>query len=255
MIAIRRVYEFATNDFKKRYAGSKLGVLWAYIQTLMIVVIYWGVFQFGFRAESVNDVPFLSWFISGLMPWLLFSEIITTTMGCMFEYNYIVKKVVFDINIIPAAKIFVCLFVHSFFLAIVILVSCIQGLFSGWYLLQLVYYMVALIMIAIPLAYLGCTICAFLRDIPQMISIALNMLMWATPIVWDMNIVPNKYHFIFKLNPIYYIIEGFRDSIVFKQLISTHILYSIYFWVIVCFLWFVCFKMYKKLAPYLADVL
>lgn len=88
----KRTIEFARNDLKKRYAGSILGVLWAYIQTAVMVLIYWFVFQYGLKNGSVDDVPFLPWFIAGLMPWLMFSDIINSCMNCMAEYSYIVKK-------------------------------------------------------------------------------------------------------------------------------------------------------------------
>ena len=83
------VVDFAINDFKKKYSGSALGIAWAYIQTIMMVIVYWCVFQFGLRVGGANGIPFLAWFIAGYMPWMLFSDIINSSIGCMSEYSYI----------------------------------------------------------------------------------------------------------------------------------------------------------------------
>lgn len=249
------IWEFSVNDFKKRYSGSTLGIAWAYIQTIMTVVIYWIVFQFGLRAGGAAGMPFLAWFITGYMPWLLFSDIINSSMGCMSEYSYIVKKVVFDINIIPISKVLGCLFIHSVFLIIVLGVAFLYGIFTGGYLLQVVYYVVALLALVLPLAFLCCTVSVFFKDFSQAIGIILNILMWATPIVWDFSIVPTQYQVIFRLNPMLYIIEGFRNSILYGVSIFDSLGQAIYFWVVVIILWIKCMKTYRELVPHMADVL
>ena len=252
---LKTVIDFAVNDFKKKYSGSALGVAWAYIQTIMMVIIYWCVFQFGLRAGGAGGAPFLAWFIAGYMPWLLFSDIISSSIGCMSEYSYIVKKVVFNINIIPLSKIVGCMFIHSVFLLIVLGIAFAYGIFTGVYLLQVIYYLIALLLLATPLAFLCSTVSVFFKDFAQGIGIILNVLMWVTPIVWDFSVVPEKWAFVFKINPVFYIINGFRESILFKVSIFEHPINALYYWVVVIFLWFKCMKTYRDLVPHMADVL
>ncbi|MBR3602244.1 MAG: ABC transporter permease [Lachnospiraceae bacterium] len=252
---IVKCIEFSINDFKKRYAGSLLGGVWAYIQTIVMVLIYWLVFEFGLKNGSVEGIPFLPWFISGLMPWLMFSDIINNSSNCMFEYNYIVKKIVFDIDIIPLSKTLVCLFVHSFFLLVCIAVTIGYGVFQGTYTMWVLYYFGALVMLVLPLTFALSTICVFLKDFPQIVSIVLNAAMWATPIVWNIDVVPESIKWIFKINPMYYIINGFRDALVYGGEYRSSILYTVFFWGVVVALWFACMKLYKKMVPHLADLL
>lgn len=247
--------EFAINDFRKKYSGSALGVAWAYIQTIMMVVIYWCVFQFGLRVGGAAGFPFLAWFIAGYMPWMLFSDIINSSLGCMSEYSYIVKKVVFNIDIIPLAKIVGCMFIHSVFLIIVFIVAFAYGIFTGVYLLQVIYYLFALLMLAIPLAFLCSVVSVFFKDFAQGIGIVLNIFTWITPILWDFSIVPEKMVFLFKINPMFYIVNGFRESILFEVSLFKHPLNGAYFWILVIFLWHKCIKTYKDLVPHMADVL
>lgn len=251
----RTIVDFAKNDFKKRYAGSNLGILWAYIQTIVMVMIYWIVFQFGLKNGSVEGVPFLPWFITGMMPWLLFSDIINSTMNCMPEYSYIVKKVVFNIDIIPASKIAVCMFIHLFFVAIIIVVTLCHQIFTGFYIFQLLFYLVADLLLAIPLAYAACAISVFFKDFGQIVSILLNIFMWATPIVWDYSGISESIQWIFKLNPMFFVINGFRDSLIYGVSVFNDTSYLFYFLGIVCLLWAICIPVYRRLLPHLADVL
>lgn len=247
--------EFAKNDLKKRYAGSVLGAIWAYIQTAMMVVIYWFVFQYGLRNGAVDGVPFLPWFISGMMPWLMFSDIINSCMNCMAEYSYIVKKVVFNIDIIPASKIAVCLFIYAFFLVVIVIVTLCNHLFTGFYILQSILYLIAALLLAVPIGYAVCTVSVFFKDLGQIIAIILNMLMWATPIAWPATIVPEGLRWIIKLNPMYFVVSGVRNSLIYGIPITADIPYLFYFAGCVCALWAVCIPIYRRLLPHLADIL
>ncbi|MFC3845655.1 ABC transporter permease, partial [Paenibacillus sp. MAH-36] len=89
------IISMAKNDFKNKYAGSYLGITWAFIQPLLTIVIYWFVFQIGFRTTPVENVPFIVWFICGIIPWFYFSESLIAGTMSVVEYSYIVKKVMF----------------------------------------------------------------------------------------------------------------------------------------------------------------
>ena len=72
------IWKLAKNDFKTRYAGSNFGVLWALVQPVIIVLVYWFVFQIGLNAATQKvkdglDVAFVLWLTSGLVPWFYFS--------------------------------------------------------------------------------------------------------------------------------------------------------------------------------------
>lgn len=252
---LKKTFDFAKNDLRKRYAGSSIGSYWAFIQTVTMVLIYWIVFQYGLRTGGVDGIPFLPWFISGMMPWLLFSDAINSSINCMSEYSYIVKKVVFNISIIPACKIMVCLMIYSFFLLVVFLVVLLHGFFTGWYILQVLFFLLADIVLAIPLAYASCVVSVFFKDFGQITSIVLNMLMWATPIVWDISIIPKSLRWIFKANPMNFIVSGFRNSLIYGIPVWNDLSYLFYFISIVCFLWAICLPFYRRLTPHLADVL
>ena len=68
------ILDLANKDFKSRYAASYLGIIWAFVQPIVTVAIYILVFQLGFKAKPVRDVPYALWLVVGIVPWLFFQE-------------------------------------------------------------------------------------------------------------------------------------------------------------------------------------
>ena len=88
------VFSLAKNDFKTKYAGSYFGTIWAFIQPIVTICVYWFVFGLALRNGSDKGVPFVLWLIAGLIPWFFFQEGLIGGTNALLEYNYLVKKVV-----------------------------------------------------------------------------------------------------------------------------------------------------------------
>ena len=114
------VFSLAKNDFKTKYAGSYFGTVWAFVQPIVTICVYWFVFGLALRNGSDKGVPFVLWLIAGLVPWFFIQEGLTGGTNALLEYNYLVKKVVFNIRILPVVKVFSAVFVHCFFVVIVL---------------------------------------------------------------------------------------------------------------------------------------
>lgn len=89
------LFGLAKNDFKVRYAGSYFGMIWALVQPVVTTLLYWFVFQVGFRSGSVEGIPYVLWLMAGLIPWFYFSEAVSTSANSLIEYSYLVKKLCF----------------------------------------------------------------------------------------------------------------------------------------------------------------
>ena len=249
------IWSLSKNDFKTKYAGSYLGIFWAFVQPVVTVLIYWFVFQVGFRSAPVKEVPFILWLVAGIVPWFFFSESTINAMGSMIEYSYLVKKVVFKISVLPLVKIISALFVHVFFIGFTIILFCIYGNTPTIHLIQVVYYSFCAFMLSLSIAYITSSIIPFFRDLSQIVGIILQIVMWMTPIMWSYNMIPSKYLWILKLNPMYYIVEGYRDSLINKIWFWNRYNQTLYFWAIVTVL-FVCgVVIFKKLKLHFADVI
>ncbi|MDO4298596.1 MAG: ABC transporter permease [Lachnospiraceae bacterium] len=257
----KMVLKLAKNDFRTKFAGSYLGIIWAFIQPVVTVLVYWFVFEIGFRdpnAKEALSVPFLLYLVAGIVPWFFFQDALTGGTNSMLEYSYLVKKVVFKISVLPVVKIISAMFVHIFFVCFIIVMYMLYGHFPDLYYLQIFYYSGGLAILILGLCYVTCSVVVFFRDLSQMINIALQVGIWMTPIMWiaEDKLVNHRVIWnILKLNPVYYVVTGYRDAFINKHWFWERPLWTLYFW---CFtfaaLWFGRW-VFGRLRVHFADVL
>lgn len=255
------IWKLAKNDFKKRYAGSYLGFVWALVQPVITVLMYWIVFDVVFQARSQMvasgvEVPYVLYLTAGLVPWFYFSEAITNGTNALLEYSYLVKKVVFKISILPIIKLIAATFIHVFFTCILLIVAACYGYYPSVYTIQLLYYGFCCFVLVLAMSYCSCAIVVFFRDLGQIINIILQVGMWATPILWDINMIKDERLLVlFKLNPMVYIVNGFRSSVYEKTWFFQHFYSSTYFWIFTVTLFCIGTLIFKRLKVHFADVL
>lgn len=251
----KMLWKLAKNDLKERYSGSVLGLAWAIVQPLFTICIMWFVFSFGFRAVPINDVPFILWLSAGMIPWFFMSDAFISTSGCIVEKAYLVKKVVFNISLLPIIKILSILFVHLFFIAVLIVMFCFYGYYPDIMYWQILYYMFASACFILALSYITASIVVFSRDFGQLIGITVQFLFWATPIFWNLTLIPAGYRWFFKLNPCWYIVNGYRDTLIYHKWFWQEPLATLIFWIITIITALAGILLFKKLRPHFADVL
>lgn len=257
----RLIWKLSKNDFKTRYAGSYLGIIWAFVQPVITILVYWLVFEKGFSQKgeifkSGVEVPFVVYLTSGLVPWFFFSEAINNATNALLEYNYLVKKVVFKISILPLIKIIAAGFIHLFFMGVLLVIYFIYGYRFTPYTLQIVYYSFCLFILVLALSYTFCSVVIFFRDLTQIVNIALQIGMWATPIMWSFTRAEGTgFEWIFRLNPVFYIVTGYRQALFGQVWFWQQPGQLAYFWILTILLFAMGTFVFKRLKPHFADVL
>ena len=249
----------AKADFKKRFVGSYFGMVWMFVQPLVTVLIYFFIFQLGFKSvPPVPGVPYVLWLVPGIVPWFFYSEALNCITGCLQEYSYLVKKVVFQVEILPVIKLISCLLVHGFFLLIMLIMALCFGKLPMATWIQILYYSFAASMLALAFGYLTSAIHVFFKDMAQIVSICLQFGMWLSPIMYQETMFSADYPWIvtvLKLNPFYYIVAGYRDSILTGNWFWERPTLTVYFWVVTLVIGFAGLKVFKRLRPHFSDVL
>lgn len=255
----RLIWDLAKADFRKRFVGSYFGVVWMFVQPLVTILIYFFIFQVGFRnVPPVPGVPYVLWLIPGIVPWFFYSEALNCVTNCLQEYSYLVKKVVFQVEILPIIKLISCLLVHGFFVLIMLLAFVCYGKMPLATWLQIVYYTFAASMLALALGYLTSAINVFFKDMAQIVSICLQFGMWLTPIMYQEELFSNRAPWVvplLKINPFYYVVAGYRDSMLTGNWFWERPKLGIYFWVVTIVIGMVGLKVFKRLRPHFSDVL
>lgn len=250
------IFSLAKTDFKTKYSASYFGTLWAFAQPIVTIAIYVFVFQVGFKAApTTTGYPFVLYLVAGIIPWFFFAEGWMNATNCLVEYDYLVKKVVFKISILPIVKVLSSLFVHLFFIALALVVFVLNGSIPGATFVQIFYYLFCTICFTLALSYFTAAITPFFQDISQIINIITQLGMWTIPIMYDEAIMGEKIMRVLKFNPMYYVVTGYRDCYMHGQWVWERTKLTIYFWLVVCVLFYIGFKTFKKLKVHFADVL
>lgn len=255
------ILDLAKADFKKRFVGSYFGVVWMFIQPVVTVLVYYFVFGVGFRSgDPMEGVPYVLWLVPGIVPWFFFSEALNMGTNCLQEYSYLVKKVVFQVEILPIIKLISCLIVHLIFGLIMIGLFLCFGWFPKVSWIQILYYSFATFMLSLAIVYFTSAINVFFKDMAQIVGICLQFGMWLTPIMWQVELFSKSPLYpvltkVLKINPMYYIVAGYRDSMLTGAGFWQRPMMTVYFWVVTLALFLIGLKVFKRLRPHFSDVL
>jgi lipopolysaccharide transport system permease protein/teichoic acid transport system permease protein len=249
------VLTMARREVKSQYIGSSLGLIWTFIHPLVLIFVFWVVFSVGFKAMPANNVPFVVWLTAGMTCWFAFSEMIAGSTNIVVWHANLIKKTVFPAQILPVVKIVSSLVAHSIFVLILMGLLFLQDMPFSFYYFQALYYLIAMLVLVLGIAWLVSALNVFMRDISQAVGLALQVGFWGTPIFWDMNMMPEKVQMVLKLNPMFYIVQGYRDSFLNFIPFWHHPILTLYFWgVALSFLAFGAL-VFNRLQPQFSDVL
>ena len=242
-------------DFANRYLGSCLGLVWAFIQPLANIVVVWFVFQVGFKAAPVHDFPFILWLAAGMIPWSFFSEALSRSTSSVVDKACVVKKVCFRASMLPIVAILSTLIVHVALVGVLFAMFAWYGYLPHRYALQLPYYLGATVVMLLGLSWLTSSLTVFLRDVPQVIGLVLQFGFWATPIFWPPEQMPEHIRWVIQLNPMHYIVAGYRHSFIDRVWFWEDLGGACVFWsfTLLCFL--VGAVVFTRLRPHFADAL
>jgi len=251
----RLIISMASREVRAQYVGSSLGILWTLIHPIVMITVFWFVFSVGFKARPMNDVPFVVWLTAGLAPWYIFSEIISGSTNIIVAHAHLVKKTIFSPQILPIVKILSSLVTHAVFVAVLLVLLLFQHMHFSWYYFQALYYLFCLLVLSLGISWALAALNVFIRDVAQLVTVVLQVGFWVTPIFWDISMMNPTIQWYLKLNPVYYIIQGYRDSFITFQPFWSHAFYTMYFWVITTVLLVVGALIFRKLKPQFPDVL
>lgn len=203
-------YLLVWRDIKTRYAQSVLGIGWAIIQPLFSMVVFTVVF--GNMAKISSDgVPYAIFSFSALVPWTYFSGALTAAGGSLLTARGIITKVYFPRIIVPLVAVVAKLW--DFVIALIILFG-VMAYFGFAPTAQILYLPVIVLLMTLTAAGAGMWLTALslqYRDIQYSLGFGVQLLMYASPVVYPVSMVPERFRLLYYLNPMASIIEVFRS--------------------------------------------
>lgn len=202
-------------EVRGKYKGSWLGVLWTFLNPLLMLAVYAFVFPYILRVNVENYTIFM---IVALIPWNFFTTAIQSGTGSVVANGNILKKVYFPREIIPIS-ITTSQLVNFLITCIIMFVFILfSGVGFSIHLLLMPLLILIQFLITLSLTFVLSALTVFVRDVDHFVSVALTLGFYATPIVYQASMLPEKFQWVLKFNPMAQLVEAYRAILYYHQM-------------------------------------
>lgn len=249
------LFELTKRDFQQQYMGSYLGFFWVFLQPLLFVVVIATIFSIGLRgAQSVEETPFVVYLLSGIVPWFYIAESLNRNTKVIKQHSFLLKKVDFRLSMLPMVSLMSSLAPHIFLIFVSIIVLAFHEISLSFYIVQLLYYFLAMSCLLLGVAWLTSSTQLFIPDVGKVMGLVVSFGFWLTPIFWSIDSIPTKYQWLINLNPFSYIVQGYRDSLYLDVGFWEKPQEAFWFWLIALSFLALGTLVFKRLRPHFAEV-
>ncbi len=251
------IFQLAKREVKSTYAGSFLGPVWVLLEPLAFMMVLWLFFGIGLRGRGNSDVggPFVVYLMLGMTSYFFFSQVFRSSTTLMRNYSYLVRRADFRLGILPIVNILSDAVSHVALLFVVLLISIFNDVSPSVYYLQLLYYLFAMNLLLLGLGWLVSAFNVFVEDTGKVVKVLTQFGFWGTPLFWNINIVPADYQWLLKLNPMFYIVMGYRDCVMYRIWFWEKPYMTLYYWDVCLFFLFTGAIVFKRLRPHFSHVI
>ena len=236
-------------EIRGKYKGSFLGVLWSFVNPLLLTLVYAIVFPFILRDGAVDH--YVTYLVIGILPWNFFTTVIAQGTTSILLNAGIIKKVYFPREILPVSVATSGLVNFMISFPIIIIFLLCSGIGLSWYILFTPFIAFIEYLLLLSIIFITSSIEIYVRDAEYIINFLVNMLFYATPILYRTDLIPDKYAWIFKLNPMAIIITSYRDILFYQSMPRIK---SLLILLAICILLFyIALKIFRKLEKGFAE--
>lgn len=250
------IRSLVVRDIRSRYTGSFLGLFWSVAHPLLQLLIYYFVFSTLLRVRlgpEYGGTSFSVWLIVGLLPWMLFSEVVGRSPNAVLEQAGLIKRTVFPSEVIPFAHVLAASLNHLITLILVVAVIWIFGHAPSAVTLLFIPYFLAVTLFALGLSWILSSLNVFLRDVGQLVGIVLQIWFYLTPVIYPTNVIPERFRAWMSLNPMLHAIDAYRMALLVKLVPNPRGL--AYAFAVGAFTFILGGLLFRRLKPSFVDVL
>ena len=212
-------------ELRARYKGSALGFLWAFLNPLFMLLVYSIVFSYVLRI-NIPHQSYVAFLFVGLIPWTFFTGSIQQSTNVFITNNNLIKKVYFPREILPLSMVLTNMvnallsFVIVFGSFVVLGVGFTPAMF--WFPVILLIEFILVTALALFIS----SMTVYLRDLEHIMPILLTALMYLTPVLYPSEYVPERFLWIFRINPMMHIIDAYRNTMLYGKMPGIGLLYA-----------------------------
>lgn len=250
-----RTFSIARYELLAEMRDSKLGLFWNFANPTIQVLTYWFVFGYVFRRGAVDDNPYIVWMLGGMVVWFFVSPCITDGCNAIYSKVDVITKMKFPVSILPLTVVLKKLFDHFCLMCVVVVVLALNGYYPDVHWLGLIYYLLCAVLFSFALSLTTSVLNMLARDTRKLILSCMRLLLYLTPILWDISMLPGWLRKVIRCNPIYYVVQGYRDCFFYHKGIMAYDWSMAWFWGITLFLFFVGSHMMYKFKTRFIDMI
>jgi ABC-type polysaccharide/polyol phosphate export permease len=232
-----------------------VGTVWALIHPAITILAFWFVSAYGLRISFEQGPPYFLLLFTGIIPWMTFSEAVMGGAGAVLSYEYLVKKIAFPLEILPIVKITSAAAIHLLLIALLIVILVVSGIPLTLHAFEALYFFVAMLVLVTGIAWTLAALEVFHRDVGHAVTALLTVWFWLTPILWPAQHLTAPAKYVVALNPLFYIVEGYRSAFLQHRVTWSSWPLDVYFWAVAGTLFLLGAFVFNRLKPHFADVL
>lgn len=231
-------------ELRGKYKKSFLGIFWSFLNPLLQLAVYAFIFPIILKNNQENYLMFL--FVA-LIPWTFFTTAVTQGTNTVVQNGNVVKKVYFPRSILPISVVTSGAINFLISTIIIIIFAIVTGLGITQYILFYPLILIVQYLITLGIVLILSSITVYLRDLQHIIGVFLQVLFYATPIVYATDSIPSKYSFILTLNPMSHVITAYRDIFYNQQTPNLQILVILFIiGILICVIGYAIFSKLEK---------
>jgi len=244
----------ALQELRRTQAGTAAGAAWALVTPLVPLLAFTAVFSLGLRLP-LGGAPYLLGFAAAYVPWVLVSSSVSSAAGSIIGNRYLVKRVHFPLEVIPASSILVHSIPHLILLTLTATAAVVSGYARFPELLLLPYFALCAAILSIAIGLIVSALTVVVRDVQQALISFMNLWFWLTPVAWAATALPPRGQTLLALNPAAYVVSGYRYSLMPKLFAAPAAADAIAFWTITAALLLTGIALFRRLRPYFWECL
>ncbi|WP_368653164.1 ABC transporter permease [Ornithinibacillus sp. 4-3] len=249
-------------EIKNKNRNNYLGTAWEIINPAIQMLIYWFVFGTIRDRAPIDiggvEIPFFAWLLAAFFLWIFCYQSIIQGSKSIYSRLRMLSKMNFSMSIIPNFVIVSNLYIHFVLLLSSMVVMQFLGFSISIYYLQFIYFLFAAFCLLFAISLITSTISTIIRDFHMFLNATLRMLLYLSGVLWPITLLIDfpTIMKIMMLNPIYYLIEGYRAAFFGTEwYFITHWQYSLYFWGLVLVLFIIGAALHVKFRKHFIDYL
>ncbi len=208
-------------EIRGKYKGSFLGVIWSFVNPLLTVLVYAIIFPYILRQDQPNYLIFL---IVAIIPWNFFTTVLNQGSTTVLANGNIIKKVYFPREILPISVVLSGLVNFLISCIIILLFTLFGGLGISSTILYLPFVIFIQFLLSLGIVFILSAINVYVRDVEYIVNFVLTLAFYATPILYDASLIPNRLQWILQLNPMKHLIEAYRAIFYYQQAPDIYVL-------------------------------